>query len=567
MKVRFNFSFLFIVMLFLAIACKSAPGPSDSDPTATDSQGDSGIQVSNRLVIKADYQIRPAFETTGIIQACESSTGVDVTMDYATSTSVRLANASKEKYDAFWATTSAFLANTPNPAVHTAKSYIGVAAYEEVARELGWDADNLLIQNVLDGLPAGVIKLGITNPSQTDPGASFVLASFTSMASQNMLTTGGLNGLSTDQFKNYFGVLENVLDSVESLKQAVLDNPEQYNTLVVYEATLVQLNKELAARGMKTFKFYYLSDATFLGSFPLAYTGNTAVTGAAFTAFSECLGSDTSAATLRSNGYRAVSIGATDALLDPNVFRADWGLINKDFPILNYPAPDTAKFALNWYQTALKPKLRAAFCFDYSGSMDRVPYGSPPDTEPGSVQRDNGQRSIFDQAIAFGHGLSVGLYDSYTVFAFASQNFWLGTVYGSDPASVSGMSETLANSLISGDTAMFDCAHDAVGYLLKDPTSRYYDTDFPEYDPENYTYAVYVLTDGDSTTGWEFEDFRDYYNSLPQEQHIKFYGVGFGNVDMSIDGPFSQFIELTGGKLIDGRENLEENLKLLFANQ
>lgn len=522
------------------------------------------VAPKNSLNIMADYQVQTAYVDSGVLDYCKNLTGVTVNMTGASSTSVRVANDAQKTskaYDAYWATSSLFLPYLPVQAEATAKTYMVIGAYPEVGQKLGWDENNLGVRDVLGGIPDGTVKLATTNMSQSDPGASFFIAATTSLTGETMLTQEGLDSkLPVDQVKAYFANLRHATDSVATLKTEIIDDrvngTGKYNTYVLYEATAIQINKELVARGLAPMHIYYLSDATVATKFPIVFTGG-AETKDAFKKFLDCARGDEANKKLQAIGYRTSLLGLSMPNADKAVFNPEWGIVTTtERSLMDYPQASVASSALALFQVTFKPKLRAGFCFDDSGSMY---------SNGGKGQLADAVGVLFDQAQATKHGVQIGPDDAYTVFVFDSANHSLGTVYGADPGAVTTMAQTIKNASFGGGTAMFDCVHDAVDFLVGNPSGAFYDPNYPAYDPNGYVYAVYVMTDGETNQGWSKRNFEDYYNTLPADQRIKVYGVGFGSVDMN-RGPFVEMITLTGGVLKDGRSNLVEALKLLFSN-
>lgn len=547
-----------IAMAILVAAC----APPSIEQGGVNAQGT--IEPRSSLKILADYQVQTAYADSGVLTYCENQTGVTVTVTGASSTSVRVANESQKTtkaYDAYWATSSLFLPYLPVQAEATAKTLMVIGAYPEVAQKLGWDEHNLGVRDVLGGIEDGTVKLATTNMSQSDPGASFFIAVSTALTGETMLTKEGLDTkLPIDQVKAYFANARHATDSVATLKTEIIDDrvngTDTYNTYVLYEATAIQINKELVSRGLTPMHIYYMVDATVGTKFPLVFTGGPE-TKEAYAKFLGCIRSDGASKMLQAIGYRTSLLGMSLPNADPAVFNPQWGVdTTSERDLMDYPAASVATYALNLFQTVFKPKVRAAFCFDDSGSMY---------SNGGKGQLADAAGVLFDQNQAKSHGLQIGPDDAYTVFIFDSQNHNMGTAYGTDPNSVTTMAKTVKNAAFGGGTAMFDCVRDAIDFLVGNPGGAFYDPNYPAYDPTNYVYAVYVMTDGETNQGWGKGNFENYYNALPLNERIRVFGVGFGSVNMK-RGPFVDMIALTGGLLKDGRDNLIESLKQLFSN-
>lgn len=536
-----------VVLVLFTLACR-ASGPSDS------------VTPINELSIFADYQIKTAFAETGIIDFCSKETNIDVTIDYGSSTTLRVLNTQKAPYDAYWATSSIFLVNGGSQ-VYTAKSIIGIGTYDSVIARLGWDPKNLLLQQVLDAAAARQINWTMVNPSQGDPSSSFLIASYTKMVDETMLTQEGLNRLPIDYLKASFGSLLQASDNIDVLSEEILKDrisgANQFDTYVLYEATVIQLNRELVKAGLEPIKFMYIRDASTAGKFPITFTGgdNTRV---AYGTFTNCLLGEFAVKTLGGNGYRTTQFGMSQPDADLSVFNPDWGIeaTGADLRLIDFPLPDVTLAALDFFQTSFKPWQRSAMCLDVSGSMEG----------DGKTQLNQAAKLIFDQNSARANGLTIGPNDVDTVFTFAGDIKLEGTVYGSDPSSVTAMASTISNAGLRGSTAMFDCVREAILYLTNNPSSLYYDPNYPAYDPANYIYGIYAMTDGDTNAGWEYRDFKAFYNSLPQNMKIRIYGVGFGSVNDGENSPFLKMINLSGGAYFDGRQNLVETLKRALSN-
>jgi Ca-activated chloride channel family protein len=63
-------------------------------------------------------------------------------------------------------------------------------------------------------------------------------------------------------------------------------------------------------------------------------------------------------------------------------------------------------------------------------------------------------------------------------------------------------------------------------------------------------YSIVVMTDGESNRGISWQDFRDYYSSLPPDQRgIRVFPIVFGEADQS---QLQAIADLTGGRLFNG---------------
>lgn len=552
-----------LVLMFITLAC-GASGP------------DGSVTPVNKLKVFADYQIKTAFADTGIIKYCSKETGIDVTVDYGSSTTLRVLNTQKAPYDAFWATSSIFLVNGGSP-VYTAKSVIGIGTYDSVIARLGWDPKNLHLQQVLDAAAARQINWTMVNPSQGDPSSSFLIASYTKMVGETMLTQEGLSRLPIDYLKASFGSLLQASDNIDVLSEEILKDrtsgANQFDTYVLYEATVIQLNRELVKAGLEPIKFMYIRDASTAGKFPITFTGGDE-TRAAYGTFTNCLLGEFAVKTLSGNGYRTTQFGMSQPDADLSVFNPDWGIeaTGADLRLIDFPLPDVTLSALDTFQTSLKPWQRSAMCFDVSTSMQG----------DGEKQLDQAATLIFDQGNALINGLSIGPNDAYTVFSFSEDVRLLGTVYGYDKNAVTAMSSTVVNESLRGGTAMNDCIREALLYLIKQPFvtlpdpnnpnnlvevhSMYYDQSYPDYDPANYIYTIYVMTDGDTNSGWDINNITWFYEKLPENYRIRIVGVGFGGVDDREKGPYRTIVTKSGGLYFDGRQNLVETLKRALSN-
>lgn len=529
-----------VVLSLLMIAC-GASGP------------DGSVTPVDKLNIFGDYQIKTAFDDTGIIKYCSKETGIDVNIDYGSSTTLRVLNSQKAAYDAYWATSTIFLVNGGNQ-VYTAKSVIGIGTYDAVIARNGWDPKNLNLRQVLDAAAARNINWTMVNPSQGDPSASFLIASYTKMVDETMLTQEGLNRLPLDYLKASFGTLLQASDNIDVLSEEILKDrisgANQFDTYVLYEATVIQLNRELVKAGLEPIKFMYIRDASTAGKFPITFTGGDN-TRAAYGTFTNCLLGEFAVKTLGGNGYRTTQFGMSQPDADLSVFNPDWGIeaTGADLRLIDFPLPDVTLNALDTFQTSLKPWQRSAMCFDVSQSMQG----------DGEKQLDQAAVLMFNQGNALINGLSIGPNDAYSVFSFAEDVRLLGTVYGSDKGSVTAMSDAVVNESLRGGTAMFDCVYQAVTYLTSDPN-------YPAYDPNQWIYTVYVMTDGDTNSGWDYNNFESWYNGLPQHQKIRIIAVGFGGVNDSDGSPMIKMVNLSKGVYFDGRQNLVETLKRALSN-
>lgn len=567
--------FLLLVMALL-IACAPAPQTSGSPATSV-TKSPSTVPVDNSLPILADYQVKSAFEE--VINKCAGKTNVRVSVDYVSSTTLRAThlNNAKEKYAGYWATSINFLPANSALLTFTAKTYIVAGAQASQAKNFGWNGNFVKVKAVLDLIPSGKIKLGMTNPTQSDPSASFLAATSAVFSGETTLTGAGITRLPDGLFKSYFGNLENVTDNADTLKTEIIDDLKnkrgKYNAYILYESHLVQINQELVRLGIEPISAFYLSDATVGATFPLSYVQADARRDA-FARFSSCVASDAeSKKILESRGYRTPESGYSMEVADPKVFNKSWGVdaTMADLPLKNYPRPEVMTSLLNLYQSNFRKPRVLVSINDHSGSMDyALPNGST-----GKKLLDKGIDLYFNQDTngqGAAQGLHIGPQDIYSVFVYSDACTYLGSVAGSTPKDVTAMGVRVQKTKVGGGTATYDCVRDAINqtvsgkYQMVDESGKVTVKEI-SFQPEKYAYGIYVMTDGVRTSGWVYDNFIAYYNKLPANHQIKIYGVGLGrDLDMSEGKEFDRFIKLGRGVLKDGNANLVESLKSLFNN-
>ena len=301
-----------------------------------------------------------------------------------------------------------------------------------------------------------------------------------------------------------------------------------YNAMINYESSLIELNKELVKKGKEPLYLIYPVDGVAINDMPFAYINNDSndtKNKEKFNKIQSYLRSDEVIKLMEEYGFRSW-YGGINTKADKKLFNPDWGIdTSKYLKDMKYPSKAVITKAINLYIEALRKPNHVVFCLDVSGSM----------SSGGLDELKEAMNYILDYDLASKNNLQFSSKDKITIITFDHRVKKIyDTKYGNDTESVI----KYINSLYaSGGTNIYSPSIEAIKILSKE-------------DPNEYTTTVILMTDGQSNSG-SFNSLKSYY--LTSKSTTPIYSITFGD---SVEYELEELAELTNGKVFDGKSGL-----------
>lgn len=440
-----------------------------------------------------------------------------------------------ENYDAVWASDAIWLYMlndnvTVSESSSTSINPVIFAIKEEKAEELGFIGKEIYTKDIVDAIQNGKLKFSMSNPTQTNTGATAYLGLLSAIAGNpEVLNESHLENENVkEQLKNLFGGLERSSGSEDFLEEMFLNG--SYEAVVTYEASIININKELEKRGEETLYALYPVDGVSVSDSPFAYIDNgDYAKKEKFLKIRDYILSEEGQEKLASLGRRTW-YGGINENSDKTVFNPDWGIDTTKYIVpIKFPSTDIIQEALSLYQTELRKPVYAVFCLDYSGSMK------------GEGYRDltNAMNYILTEE-AKKDLLQFTEKDKIAVLPFSTNVIDVWTT--DNGANTDELLQNISNLKPSGSTNIYDTAIKALE-ILKDE------------DAENYNFSIILMTDGLSNMGDE-EEFHKFY--IGYENEVPIYSIMFGN---AYEDELQKIADLTNAKIFDGKTDLLKAFK------
>ena len=211
----------------------------------------------------------------------------------------------------------------------------------------------------------------MSNPTSTNSGASAYLGLLSTLAGNpEVLKESDIqNEELKEEVKKFFTGLKRSSGDENFLKELML-NSDSSDAVVTYESSIININKELEAKGKDTLYALYPTDGVSISDSPFTYIDNKDENKKEiFTDIKSYILSNEGQKLLQEKGRRTW-YGGVNNNVDKKVFNPEWGIDTTTYisPV-KYPSTAVIKSALTLYQTALKKPTHVIFCLDYSGSM------------------------------------------------------------------------------------------------------------------------------------------------------------------------------------------------------
>lgn len=491
-------------------------------------------ESSNYLSIISSQENEPLEE---IIEDYAARKGYDVDIEYEGTLDIvqKLNTESSSEYDAAWLSNSMWgymldKSSTLSESKCTSINPVIFGIKKSKAEELGFVNKTVYTKDIVRAIAEGKLKFSMSNPTSTNSGASAYLGLLSTLAGNpEVLTKDMLENENVKQdLKTLFSGLERSSGDEDFLEEMFLSG--DYEAVVTYESSIININKKLEAQGRETLYAVYPVDGVSISDSPLAYIDNgNEGKKEVFKDIQSYILSDEGQKLLQEKGKRTWYGGISDNV-DKNIFNPEWGIdTTKYISPIKYPSTEVIKLALNLYQSELRKPVHIVFCLDYSGSM----------MGEGSIQLQNAMDYIFTEKAASEY-MQFNEKDKIDVIPFSDN---AETVWHTDNgADTLGLLQQIKSHGPGGMTALYPAAQEALK-ILKDE------------DMEKYNTSVVLMTDGAGNVG-RYIELRNTYHSINKD--IPIYSIMFAAADES---QLREIANLTNAKVFDGKTDLVKAFK------
>ena len=520
---------IFVVLLILGYIIVNMLSGTKSNNNTTSNHRSS----NNTFYILASQENKTA---QNIIEKYANDKGYKVEFEYqGTLEIMNKLNTSSSNYDAVWLSNSiwGYMLNSSVSLANSKCTSINPVIFgikKSKAEELGFVGKEIYTKDILDAISNKKLKFSMSNPTTTNSGASAYLGLVSTLAGNpEVLTSEMLNEEKLRQeIKTLFTGLERSSGSEDFLEELFLNG--DYEAVVAYESSIININKKLVSKGKEPLYAIYPIDGVSISDAPFAYINNKNENKKeVFDTLQKYILSDEGQKLLQEQGKRTW-YGGTNSNVNKTVFNPEWGIdTTKYISPVKYPSAEVIKEALNLYQTELRKPVHVAFCLDYSGSM----------AGEGIEELKDAMNYILTEKAASDF-IQFSYKDKIDIIPFASnvRTVW-STTNGSE---TSGILASINNERPTGMTALYPAAIKALE-ALKDEDKNTYNT------------SIILMTDGLANVG-TYVDLNNYYKSI--NSNIPIYSIMFGSADQR---QLQDIANLTNAKVFDGKMNLVEAFK------
>ena len=515
---------VFIVMIL--IATFSGLGNSKNIANKKNSQDDKSFKIISS-------QENENLET--IITQYSKQKGYDVEIEYAGSIEIMQKLNKGENYDAVWLSNSIWgymldssVKMTDSKCTNISPVIFGIK--KSKADELGFVGKTVYTKDIVQAIQDGKLKFSMSNPTVTNSGASAYLGMLSTLAGNpEVLTKEHLeNEELKNNLKTLFSGMERSSGDEEFLEELFLNG--NYDAVVAYESSIIDINKKLQSKGEETLYAIYPVDGVSISDSPFAYIDNkNKEKKKVFEDIQSYILSNEGQKLLQEKGKRTW-YGGVNENVDKSIFNPDWGIdTNTYISPIKYPSTEVIKIALNMYQTELRKPVHIVFCLDYSGSM----FGE------GETQLKKAMDYILTDK-ASSDFIQFASEDKVDIIPFSSdaKETWSG-------ANVTQSTELLdkINSYrIGGTTALYPACQRAVEILNQE-------------DMNKYNVSVVLMTDGLGNVG----SYKEVYNAYKNiNKQIPIYSIMFGDAS---EYQLNELASMSNGKIFDGKTDLVKAFK------
>lgn len=473
-------------------------------------------------------------ELAQVLADCSQKTGVNIEMTYKGS--VDIMNTLKEgaaEYDAVWPASSLWisLGDTQHvvkydESISTSPVVFGIK--ESLAKQLNFDKGDVSVKDILEAIRSGKLTFCMTSATQSNSGASaYIGFLYALLDKQEPITEDDLeNPELREDIKELLSGVDRSSGSSDWLKDMFLAG--NYDAMVNYECLMIDTNKELEAQGKEPLYVVYPYDGLSIADSPLGYVDHgDDKKQDAFQKVQEYLLSEKAQNAIEKTGRRISVSGVSEENKD--VFNADWGIdTERILSPITMPSENVLMRALNLYQTSFRKPSLTVYCLDYSGSMRGT----------GNDQLVSAMSQILIQENAEKNLLQAEQEEVNIVITFDSQVINVYSAENGTEEKLTSLYEAVEAENPKGGTDIYAAVEKGLQILSEN------------YDLENYTPAIILMTDGQSET-FNKEQLTDVYRKLNLD--IPIFSIMFGDATSE---QLDELAKLSNARVFDGRTDL-----------
>lgn len=521
-----------VIVIFILIILASAMDVLENNDIINGKNNIANMFGKNTFNIIASQENKDLEE---VIQNYAKSKKYNVNIEYAGTLEIMDKLNNGEKYDAVWISNSIWLYMLDSNVKVSNSKYTSInpivfGIKKSKAQELDFINKTIKTQDIVDAISSGKLKFSMSNPTSTNSGASAYLGFLYTLAGNpEVLKKENLQDENVSKkLTTLFTGLERSSGSEDFLEQLFLNG--NYDAVVTYESSIININKKLQQDGKETLYAIYPVDGVSISDSPFAYIDNKDERAKEiFLDIQSYILSNEGQKLLQEKGRRTW-YGGINSNVDKNVFNPDWGIdTTKYISPVKYPSTEVIKLALNLYQTELRKPVHVVFCLDYSGSMSGTGYR----------ELINAMEYILSDEAA-NDFLQFSEKDKIDVIPF--NKTVLKPYVAKNGADTEGMLEYIKSISPTATTALFPATVKALARLK--------DEDF-----NKYNVSIVAMTDGIANVG-SFAQLKSAYKSIGKE--IPIYSIMFGN---AMESELQDMATLSNGKVFDGKKDLKKAFK------
>ena len=473
-------------------------------------------------------------ELEEILKKCAKKTGVNLEIEYLGSVDImRTLQQGADDYDAVWPASSLWLSlgDTGHLVKHVQSISLTPVVFgirQSLAEELGFTKGDVSVRDIQQAIREGKMSFCMTSATQSNSGCSAYLGFLYALLGTDELKAGELESESLKaDIRELLSGIDRSSGSSDWLKEMFLNG--DFDAMVNYECLIISANRQLEQEGKEPLYVVYPYDGLSIADSPLGYVdhGNDEKE-EAFLKVQEYLLSEEAQEAIQRTGRRTGYEGVKDE--NEDVFRTDWGIdtdrILSPIPI---PAADVLLEALNLYQTEFRKPSLTVYCLDFSGSM----------TGDGNDQLVEAMGQILIQENAAENLLLAGENEVNIVIPFTDSVSDVWTAPDASEESLEDLYGKIAGEATVGGTDIYRAAREGLELIARN------------YDLDQYTPAIILMTDGMSNGSEDFEDFKAAYEAAGED--VPVFSILFGDAEKS---ELEELAELTNARVFDGREDL-----------
>ena len=461
---------------------------------------------------------------------------ININIEYADTLDIMAKINAGGDYDAVWSSNSIwlYLVDGSVASITNSKSTsinpVIFGIKKSKAESLGFVGKDVYTNDIVEKIANKELKFAMSNPTSTNSGASAYLGILSTLAGNPEVLTSDIlsNSELKSKLKTFFSGLERTSGNEDFLEELFLKG--DYEAVVAYESSIINMNKKLISSGKEPLYAIYPVDGVSISDSTFAYIDKKDESKKEdFLNLQSYLLSDKGQELLAGYGRRTW-YGGINSDVDKSIFNPDWGIdTTKYITPVKYPSTDVIKEAIGIYQIELRKPVHVVFCLDYSGSM----YST------GIYELRNAMKYILSEE-ASRDFIQFSSEDKIDVIPFSN---YAGETWSTENGTqTTDLLNQINNKSPEGGTALYPAVQNALELLLGE-------------DKEKYNTSVILMTDGMANVG-SYYDLHYTYDRINQD--IPVYSIMFGNADES---ELNKIAALTNGKVFDGKTNLVEAFK------